>query len=121
MSGREIDPTVDDVARLITNGELDRTHPDEVAAAIVDLIDRRASEQDDSASTDRFRVAVTRAAVAAAVLGALGLITGFVLAVAAVWATTLHEQLASTAELCAFGGVVLLAGAVVVIASSDAS
>lgn len=114
MSGREIEPTVDDVARLITNRELDRTHPDEVAAAIVDLIDRRAS-------TDRFRVAVTRAAVAAGVLGALGLITGFVLAVAAVWATTLHDQLASTAMLCAFGGVVLLTGAAVVIASSDAS
>jgi hypothetical protein len=150
----------DAVAQLIANGKLDREPPDEVAAAIVDLLSRgtpaltvdaladvievldqqgkryeeiaaavlemlpvraEQDEQDDTDSNDRFQVAVTRAAATAAVLGALALLTGWVLAVAAVWATTLHDQLASTAMLSAFGGAVLLVGAAVVIASSDAS
>ena len=111
-------PSVDDVADVIQDLDKQGRRYDEIASAVVALLEQRDAPQDD---TDRFRVAVFRAAAAAAVLGAVGLIAGWVMAVAAVWATTLHDQLASTAVLSAFGGAVLLATSAVVIASSDAS
>lgn len=120
MSDPDNDTSVDAVADLIELLDQEGRRYDEIAAAVLEHINR-PTDVVSVDSTDRYRVAVTRAAVAAAALGALGLITGFWVAVAAVWATTLREQLADTAMLSAFGGIVLLAGATVVIASSDAS
>lgn len=113
MTGQpQVDPRVAEIARIIDdrlNVQLEDYAA--TAQAVVDHIDERAAAQDD---TDRYRVAVIRAALVAAAVGALGLIAGFALALASIWASTLSDELAGTALLCAFAGTVLAAGAVVV-------